>query len=781
MALSNSNFEPSSQVSSSTNRSTSDPLSCQAAFEQALQQIGEISPQAFAQQYKSNADYLSQISWDPTTAQFWEEFNRPPMRTRDFRLNPTELDHLKRNGFVVSERLGANTFTNLLHQLYSSDLPVFISTDAILHAWHRSFDAVLEEIETAYLAISLGEILQGMAEAIPGLMAAYGDDILGLSILDADYFIAVARSLLIGTSVATAFNQTERVAATLKAVEDLALQDFLLFGRDRTMDFSQFKVRGHYEHSPQLQQYFRAMMWCGTVDLRIAGDPGEASLRELGGAIVLYTALKQAQKFEQWHQLDDVIQTFVGKTDSMTFAQLGELLEAAEIHSLDDVQTWDNLTQLQNLICLSEAGTQAITGHPYAVAPNTIKKQLPRSFTVMGQKFVLDSWVTSQVVCALQRRIPSALDVAFTVLGNDQTVPMLVKRITNKQGRPFRDGFPYQDQLAALRQVIDSQDDSVWSENIYMAWLSTLRALSIPTTGDEYPEAMRTQAWAMKTLNTQLASWTQLRHDTILYVKQSSTMYLTCFYPAGFVEPRLEFWQRFETMARRAAELLEKTIFPDSYIEYGESSNALENWYEWVKRYKANVINEAGERKARLHVRKIQQRQVTFFQDFAEKLAILKELSRKELAQEPFSDADISFIRKMVEVINHGSGAPTYSGWYFSLFYQGHQDSKTWDALVADVHTDFPDLEGSGDPGCVLYQGVGNVDLLVIAVDNGQDRMVYAGPVLSHYEFEILGTFRKSDSEWQDDLRQKKVPPRPEWCNDYLVPEPTSISPYLAE
>ena len=31
----------------------------------------------------------------------------------------------------------------------------------------------------------------------------------------------------------------------------------------------------------------------------------------------------------------------------------------------------------------------------------------------------------------------------------------------------------------------------------------------------KYPEAMSTRAWAMKTLNTQLASWTQLRHDTI--------------------------------------------------------------------------------------------------------------------------------------------------------------------------------------------------------------------------------------------------------------------------
>ena len=76
--------------------------------------------------------------------------------------------------------------------------------------------------------------------------------------------------------------------------------------------------------------------------------------------------------------------------------------------------------------------------------------------------------------------------------------------------------------------------------------------------------------------------------------------------------------------------------------------------------------------------------------------------------------------------------------------------TRAGDALVADVHTDVP---SPGDPGCVLHQGVGNVDLLLIAIDNGKDRMVYAGPVLSHYEFEMGGTARKTDSEWKADLR----------------------------
>ena len=100
---------------------------------------------------------------------------------------------------------------------------------------------------------------------------------------------------------------------------------------------------------------------------------------------------------------------------------------------------------------------------------------------------------------------------------------------------------------------------------------------------------------------------------------------------------------------------------------------------------------------------------------------------------------------------------------------EGGPESAKPDALVADVHTDVP--SGLvGDPGCVLHEGVGDVDLLLIAIDSGKDRMAYAGPVLSHYEFEVPGVARKSDAEWGDDLQQGRRPPRPEWTKGYLVP-----------
>jgi hypothetical protein len=119
---------------------------------------------------------------------------------------------------------------------------------------------------------------------------------------------------------------------------------------------------------------------------------------------------------------------------------------------------------------------------------------------------------------------------------------------------------------------------------------------------------------------------------------------------------------------------------------------------------------------------------------------------------------------------SNGGRPPRYAGWYFDLFYKCREDGDRWDALVADVHTDVPDRV-AGDPGCVLHQAVGNVNLLLIAVESGKDRMVYAGPVLSHYEVEMPRVQRKSDSEWQADLRADRAPPPPGWTRTYLVPD----------
>jgi hypothetical protein len=757
-----------------------DPFGFSARFDAEVKKIGQITPQQFAAKY-SPPQYLDKLSWDPTTAKFFAELNvatltkpgpmvqsrrdpkpipGPPVTYPGYKLSEDELAKYKANGFVVSERLGGRSFGDVYYNIYTRDLPVFISADSILHAWHRSYDAMLEELEMTYLLGTLDAILTGMHESLPAAKGQYGAGVLKNSVYDADYFLAVARSLLMNGTVKTNFDQDDRVARTLKAVQAEGMHEFELFGRGRNMDFSQFKPRGHYETKPELRRYFKAMMWCGRTDLRISGGYEKSgplsSSRELGSAMVLLDLLRKANKETEWRQFDALIQTFVGRTDSATFDDLAKVALKAKITSPSDLKTEADLEKLTEAVNLSDAGKQDIRGDVYVSPSPSVKVTLPRSFTLLGQKFVVDSWVTSKTIfddimwdsTKVQRRVPSCLDVSFAALGNNHIVHDLEKRMLVGSHR-FRDRKNYQHNLAAVRESLDSTDDGAWNENLYMGWLKTLRTLTQP--GDaSNSEVTQTREWAMRNTNTQLASWAQLRHDSILYVKQSYTSGAMCYYPTGYVEPNVPFWIQMEVMAKRSAELLERTPFP------------------------ADVVPT-------------QKKQAVFFRNFAAIMGRVKTVAEKQSKQHELSAEETKVLQDVMQIVHIriGSGGDTEercTGWYPSLFYKAAKDCLTWNALVADVHTDVP-CPDCGDPGSILHQGVGNVDLMIEAIDNGKDRVVYCGPTFSHYEFEMVGVQRKTDKEWKHDLLECKHPPRPEWTRGYLVPDTTRkpATPQLIE
>src|SRR6185503_2331083 len=102
----------------------------------------------------------------------------------------------------------------------------------------------------------------------------------------------------------------------------------------------------HYTHSERLGRYFKCVMWLGRIDVPVAGGPwkrcpGEermAAPRELVMAIVLWHLLNTSGQFDTWGDMERLIQTFVGATDSMTFAQLGGPLAGAAVKPLADVR-----------------------------------------------------------------------------------------------------------------------------------------------------------------------------------------------------------------------------------------------------------------------------------------------------------------------------------------------------------------------------------------------------------------------------------------------------------
>ena len=477
-------------------------------------------------------------------------------------------------------------------------------------------------------------------------------------------------------------------------------------------------------------------MWNGRTDLRVAGGSDYtgplSAARELGSAFVLLDLLRKADGMDVWRNFDKLIQTFVGRTDSATFDDLAGLSAKLNIKSPADIKDLKTLEDAQAEILKGKFGGQSIRGDVY-ISPfaESVKVDLPRSFTVLGQKFVLDSFTTAKVVfddvmwdeVKVQRRVPSGLDVAFAALGNSHVVPDLVARMTTP-GRKFRDNLNYQHNLAAMRNTIDAQDSRVWNETIYNCWLDTLRTLSAPTTDAKFPEADAHPRLGHEGDEhaTRFVDATAARHDPLR---------------EAVVHGRRGV--RVPGRVRRADRpVLDEARSDGDPRRRPHGEDALPGQGD-RSRQRLRQADDQGEGRPK--------KQATFFRAFAKQIAILKGIADKEMNQEPLSAAETKVLEDVVQ-IQRGSGFTRYNGWYPKLFYKGPQDAGKWDALVADVHTDVPS-QNIGDPGCVLHQGVGGVDVMLIAIDNGKDRTVYAGPTLSHYEFEMPGVSRKSDREWK--------------------------------
>jgi hypothetical protein len=529
-----------------------------------------------------------------------------------------------------------------------------------------------------------------------------------------------------------------------------------------------------------LKGYFRTMMWLGNIDFRIDERASDLKLRQLGAAVVVTLGLSDAGLMDEWEEIDRILTTLVGRSDNLTPPQLLEILQSENLAGLS---YFTSATVLENLLAriqAGQAGVQDIAAHPIFAPVAEQKRVLPRSFALFGQRFTPESWALGRTVfdniwranpnpsgppmIRIHRRLPSALDLAFSVLGNNTPAPLLAQRMNAANGVPYRDGYDFARELVSVREVIDSQPVDAWEGTLYLRQLAALRSLSepLPLTA---PEAMRTEAWNWKTVQTQLAGWTELRHDNLLYAKQSYTPPVLCFYPAGYIEPRPAFYSAMKQLVDFASVTLASLplsgTFPGRPLPPG---------------YGSPIPVDIGAR---------QTAWVQHLAGMSASLQTLAEIAQTELNQTPFSNAQTTFIRGLVQAVGtvYTPNNRTYSGWYPSLYlksvFAGNFDlhpSEKWDPLVTDVHTDGPDGVFTNDPGAVLYNATGNVALLLIAVDVNGQRCLHGGPAFTYYEFtQPYLSPRLNDEAWKTQVRAKAQPSHPEWTNSWLVPGPITV------
>ncbi len=664
-----------------------------------------------------------------------------------YNLTKDEIFLLKNNGFLVTERLNAPAFGTHLLDIWWKDLPVFISTDVILYAFHFAYDRILVEIERGVLINRVSELLKNLHHTLPDLEAIYKDRLEMVRMLrDVDIYLTIPLKLL-GEEISPNYQENlSEINEILALISNESVGLYPFFSETcKEIDFSQFRPRGHYADDEQLKNYFRAMMWLGRIEVYLLAPQNADPVfpcppqsftdiqRQTIDAVLITELMELANATSLYQEIEEIVSFLVGEQDNVTPVQLISVLNEIDYTTSEALLDSTALVAFQEKLKEKSFAFQRIQSQILYHNPFSPKSVQPASaFMLFGQRYIIDSYVTSQVVFDkikyenrfICRLFPSTLDVLFT-LGNDAAGQLLVDELN---------AFHYATNLSALRYLVDSYDDEFWISSIYNMWLYAIRALNPPQARNHLPSFMQTAGWWQEKMNTQLSSWTELRHDNLLYAKPSYTSGIGCSYPYGYVEPIPEFYHRLNTLAKVARKKFENLSFADDKLK-----KSVKDYYLILE----GVTDTLGT------------------------------IAQKELDGIPFNPEEHLFIQQTIYQDGwYGGGDIT--GWYAKLLYGKRFDILRFDiapenseGVVVDFHTTPTDCEGT-KMGWVSHAGTGPVDLAIITAQTADGQWIaYTGPVSSYYEYRTTNFQRLTDTEWNETYQKSSS--RPEWVNLYLA------------
>lgn len=688
-----------------------------AAANEGIAQLAGVNAEELSKRYPFVAGPA--LDYDPSKAEWLDR-----IQASSLGLNAGELSTLGKNGFVISDRESFPDFTYGYKTIYFEHLPVYVSADSLLYAVHRSYDALLKSVEQSSLIPTLQNLLLSM------LTHFQSANLSAVVKTDLSLYLNVARGLL--SSSETTDEASSIVAQAKKGTGTATVS---LFGVDREIDFSQFTPRGHYADQLPLSNYFRTMMWLGRTDFQLVTTQADHSRkfnrRQLESMVALRALMNDAD-FAAWKSIDDTVSTFVGEPDAMTLPQVDQLLAElgvktpAELGSVPDDAIVKALEK-------GRYGVQRIASYLMEAGNDGRTLELNTSFAFLGQRYVIDSHVFSNVTfdrvpqqaSSPTRLMPNPLDVAFAALGNNQAGVLLRSELNTYGYAPF---------LGSTRLLVDEHPKEYWDSSLYTLWLGALRSLS-PTEEAKDPRSVGlplvagTEAWGRRLLNTQMASWAELRHDTLLYAKQSYSSIPSCDYPDAYVDPYPEVFAKLGRYADLGAEALAK-------------------------------LSTEGSTPSRVQ---------SYFGNLKTVASTLESMARHQRAGEPYSEAELAFINDAVRVERVSAGCTTIdqaNGWYAKLFFNPDDAIKPY-PTIADVHTQPAD-EGGNPVGRVLHVGTAGPRLMVVTADTCKGPRAYVGLVSSYFEQTTTGFKRLTDQDWSSSASSSRPTDVP-WMTDLVV------------
>ncbi len=659
-----------------------------------------------------------------------------------FLLSQAQLKRLADDGLVVSPGDEREFFT-LYEKARYDNLPIFVTSDSLLHTYHLLFSKVLRTAEVEHFI----PLLRDLNAAV----LARADEL--HRILDGTEWKSAARQTVAFVGVATRLLDAdaevpdyvadpveEQLALILEAAGMAPSPVFPTL--EHGEDYTQYIPRGHYTKSDALETYFRAMMWYGRMTFRLQTRDPEVGRAETRSALLLVHALRTTEvngrpALEAWSDLYSPTVFFVGRSDDLTVLQYGRLMQeiyrpAVTLEDLTDETLLDRFISEA-----SELPAPRVLG--LVISDLDDVEEETKGLRFMGQRFVPDAYIFRELMYRNvgsaqppeRRGLPSGLDIP-AAMGSDRAYQILTEL-----GETDYDNYP--EQMGKMRDWLSGLRIAQWTDTLYNAWLYSFHPL-LDEPGNGYPAFMQSTAWLDKQLNTVLGSWAELKHDTILYAKQAYAELGGGPPPPppaparGYVEPVPEFYARLAALTSMTREGL---------------------------RTRGLLAQEDDHSLRRL-----------------DRLArSLQVIAEKQLRGEPLTEEEHELIRFYGGELEHLTmAAADRLDDELGIGGSVMPDEDPQAAVIADVATD-PDPAGDGSAQAVVLEvGVGRIDHLhavvpLIEEDGSITLQVTRGGVFSYYEFPWPAEDRLTDEAWRAMLEKDEAPPRPVWIASFFTEE----------
>lgn len=627
---------------------------------------------------------------------------------------------LARNGYVIvtSQEPAFNEIREHVSLRYGQ--PYFLTTDAAYHAMDGALDGMLVALEKEELLPRMVALTRATMDEVESYMPLVSGTEVEADTRLAEAYLGVALRLfdpeaaLDPESEEVVRSQVEQVLAGRGPGDSLLIPGF-------SDDYSAYAPVGHYKGDPLLEAYFRGMTWLRRVRFNL--DVQTSGLPPSRLPLIITLALRRANMGGEpaaieWVRIYEALTFLLGPSDEWNPALYADLMDqvygaSATIVALTDDELWAYFQLLSTQLPppkIDSAFVQSLGG-----------LMSGGGWSFVGSRFNLDAYILENLIYDKvgrqdnPRELPSGLDV-MAVLGSPVALDVLqVSGETDYAG--------YMQQMERLRLATAEQRETQWLNNASSTWLySFIPGLTEKSAA--YPPFMRTVSWGYKDLNTALASWVELNHESKLSGLAPKIDTTEAEPPMsgpapGYVEPNPDIFYLLSYIANTTVEGLKQRGMVGGDNPEPASLSAL--------------------------LREIQ--------DLGDRLQQLGDIAADELSGQTLDENDFALIQdplgpqdSRLSLASEGDGGSTKETSPIEVI-----------TVVAEAGERF------------LHAATGPLNRIFVIVPLNGELQIAQGGVFSYYEFLWRPEERLGDEAWRL-LLVLEPPEAPSWMNNFILP-----------